>query len=163
MTKCKIQLLADILHICTLLRTVPRPAKTDKRQFTVIEIEVMSKLYGYRYLYIHKQTHHAQHILYHVWVIEECGIDASSMYIYLVYYIMLQICISIDYLIIIQVYYKGKKSIFQVTLPFLIIINLDVTYCILYSIYPRDIVIVLFISILTITAEIVYFCHGLGG
>lgn len=25
------------------------PAKTDKRQFTVIEIEVMSKLYGYRH------------------------------------------------------------------------------------------------------------------
>lgn len=45
------------------------PAKTDKRQFTVIEIEVMSKLYGYRHpIYIYKQTQHTQHIIYyHVW------------------------------------------------------------------------------------------------
>jgi len=55
-------------------------------------------------LYI--QTHHAQHIYYHVWVIVECGIDASSMCICLVYYTMSQICISIDYLIIIQAYVR---------------------------------------------------------
>jgi len=71
------------MHVITDSST---PAKTDKRQFTVIEIEDMSKLYEYMhpiYIYIYKQTHHTQHIYHHVWVIAECGIDASFMCIYL--------------------------------------------------------------------------------
>lgn len=57
-------------------------------------------------LHIYNQTHHTQHIYYHIWAIAECGIDASSMCTYLVYYTMSQICISIDYLIIIQAYLR---------------------------------------------------------
>lgn len=55
------------------------PAKTDKRQFTVIEIEVMSKLYGYRHpMYIQTNTPYTTYIL-SCMVISECGVDASSM------------------------------------------------------------------------------------
>lgn len=62
------------------------PAKTDKRQFTVIEIEVMSKLYGYRHpIYIQTNTTYTTYYILSCMVISECGIDASSMCI--LYYV----------------------------------------------------------------------------
>jgi len=60
---CEIQLSADILPICVITDS-SAPGKLYKRRFTVIEVEVMSKLYQWIYLKIHTDKN-TVHNLYH--------------------------------------------------------------------------------------------------